>query len=305
MLWNVHTFQNESISTAVFIDDKTLKDIVTGIWFYVGKEVMKNPNMELLKYEWSEEDEKILNSLIRLYGGEYSAKAWPWSDGVITYGDVVNFLKSLRPQPKQEWNEDWREEDIQTRFAFYTYKNEEDDGVLYLSNVFVEEASRNHGFGTRILRAAEKVAETIGATTICLKVKQDSPANAWYRKNGYGYVAFEDGYDWLEKNLEYMKPNKQDWSEEDERKYQCIRSILLTDMDKKIGSWKYSEILEWYEKRGTGRYTNSQPHWKPSEDEERLINTSISFLKDFADKGYENAVECIDWLKSKLNGNSC
>ena len=46
------------------------------------------------------------------------------------------------------------------------------------------------------------------------------------------------------------------------------------------------------------------PHWKPSEDEERLINTSISFLKDFADKGYENAVECIDWLKSKLNGNS-
>lgn len=41
------------------------------------------------------------------------------------------------------------------------------------------------------------------------------------------------------------------------------------------------------------------------EDEERLINTSISFLKDFADKGYENAVECIDWLKSKLNGNTC
>ena len=102
-----------------------------------------------------------------------------------------------------------------------TYKNEEDDGVLYLSNVFVEEASRNHGFGTRILRAAEKVAETIGATTICLKVKQDSPANAWYRKNGYGYVAFEDDYDWLEKNLEYMKPQpKQEWSEEE------IRTIL-------------------------------------------------------------------------------
>jgi len=47
------------------------------------------------------------------------------------------------------------------------------------------------------------------------------------------------------------------------------------------------------------------PSWKPTEDEERLINTSISFLKDFADKGYENAVECIDWLKSKLNGNTC
>lgn len=113
-----------------------------------------------------------------------------------------------------EWSEDYREEGIQTRFAFYTYKD--DLGTLYLSNVFVEEASRNHGFGTRILIAAEKVAETIGATTISLKVKQDSPANAWYRKNGYGYVAFEDGYDWLEKNLEYMKPNKQEWDKFDE-----------------------------------------------------------------------------------------
>ena len=108
-------------------------------------------------------------------------------------------------QNPAEWSEDYREEDIQTRFAFYTYKD--DPSFLYLSNVFVEESSRNHGFGTRILRAAEEVAKTIGAITISLKVKQDSPANAWYRKNGYGYVAFEDGYDWLEKNLEYMKPN--------------------------------------------------------------------------------------------------
>ena len=48
-------------------------------------------------------------------------------------------------------------------------------------------------------------------------------------------------------------------------------------------------------------YLEKQKEQKPvecSEEEERLINTSISFLKDFADKGYENAVECIDWLKS-------
>ena len=57
-------------------------------------------------------------------------------------------------QKPAAWSEDWREEDIQTRFAFYTYKD--DPSVLYLSNVFVEETSRNHGFGTRILRAAEK-----------------------------------------------------------------------------------------------------------------------------------------------------
>lgn len=158
-----------------------------------------------------------------------------------------------------EWSEDWREEDIQTRFAFYTYKD--DPSVLYLSNVFVEETSRNHGFGTRILRAAEKVAETIGATTISLKVKQDSPANAWYRKNGYGYVAFEDGYDWLEKNLEYMKPNKQDWSEEDEIYLQdalwCVEKAEKSCKDEqdKGACWSAKRWLK-----------SLRPSWKPSEE---------------------------------------
>lgn len=37
---------------------------------------------------------------------------------------------------------------------------------------------------------------------------------------------------------------------------------------------------------------------KRNEEDERLRKTSISFLKHYADKGYENAVECIDWLES-------
>lgn len=136
-------------------------------------------------------------------------------------------------QKPAEWSEDYREEDIQTRFAFYTYKD--DLGVLYLSNVFVEEASRNHGFGTRILRAAEKVAETIGATTISLKVKQDSPANAWYRKNGYGYVAFEDGYDWLEKNLEYLKPKRKEQPVADCRDFeQGLEEVENEEFEKEL-----------------------------------------------------------------------
>lgn len=99
------------------------------------------------------------------------------------------------------WEKIQDEENLCTRFAFYTYKDE--DRVLYLANVFVEETSRNKGFGTRILKAAELVAKTIGATIIRLKVKQDSPANALYRKNGYKYLTYDnDNYDWLEKNLE-------------------------------------------------------------------------------------------------------
>lgn len=114
-------------------------------------------------------------------------------------------IKALEEQKPTEWSEEYREEDLRTRFAFYTYKDE--DSALYLSNVFVEETSRNKGFGAKILAAAEKVAETLGAIQIRLKVKQNSPANAWYRKHGYGYMTFEDEYDWLEKTLEYLKPS--------------------------------------------------------------------------------------------------
>lgn len=69
---------------------------------------------------------------------------------------------------------------------------------------------------------------------------------------------------------------KQEWNDEDERKYQCIRNILLTDMDKKVGSWKYSEILEWYEKRGIGRYTNYKPSWKPSEEQMKALQNAVA-----------------------------
>lgn len=144
--------------------------------------------------------------------------------GICGFGDTIldamlefkkeydSYVKRTHLYPAKEqpveWKDEYREEDLRTRFAFYTYKTEEDDGILYISNVFVEEASRNAGFGTKILEAAERVAETIGAITIRLKVKQDSPANAWYRKHGYGYIAFEGDYDWLEKNLEYLKPKR-------------------------------------------------------------------------------------------------
>lgn len=171
-------------------------------------------------------------------------------------------LAQMKPA---EWSEDWREEDIQTRFAFYTYKD--DPSVLYLSNVFVEETSRNHGFGTRILKAAEKVAEAIGAITICLKVKQDSPANAWYRKRGYGYVAFEDGYDWLEKNLEYLKPAKSaEWSEEDEDYMNAIITIINreTALYPKGGATEElnNDLIAWLK--------SLRPSWKPSEQDELM-----------------------------------
>lgn len=41
-----------------------------------------------------------------------------------------------------------------------------------------------------------------------------------------------------------------------------------------------------------------QLHSEWSKDDERLRKTSVAFLTDYAAKGYENAVECIDWINS-------
>jgi len=121
---------------------------------------------------------------------------------------------------------------------------------------------------------------------------------------------FRSAIAWLEKQKE-QKPsiscgqeNDTEWSEEDEEKINIISEIIEHCISiphsggKGILSKEYKKELQCF-------IESLRPHWKPSEDEERLINTSISFLKDFADKGYENAIECIDWLKSKLNGNAC
>ena len=227
----------------------------------------KNQSVDIPLVEWSKEDEKMLLSII-----------YDFRKGAVSTIGQEQWLKSLPKrfnlQPKNEWSEDYREEDIQTRFAFYTYKD--DPSTLYLSNVFVEEASRNHHFGTRILSAAEKVAETIGATTISLKVRQDSPANTWYRKNGYGYVTFEDGYDWLEKNLECTKPSNREWSEEDEKMQkdiiQVLKSYIFESNPPLCGSFptyylekSFSAAKDWLESL-PGRF-NLQPQPKQEQKE--------------------------------------
>lgn len=63
------------------------------------------------------------------------------------------------------------------------------------------------------------------------------------------------------------------------------------DKDKliqELGEYKVKYTQEVLEK-----YVNSMSN----KDDERLRKTAIAFLKDFAEQGYENAVECIDWLE--------
>jgi GNAT superfamily N-acetyltransferase len=231
-----------------------------------------------------------------------TGKKWIYEDDYKSQLDAQyqQGLEDGRKEQKPEgWSEDYRDEDLRTRFAFYTYKDEDD--VLYLSNVFVEETSRNKGFGTKILAAAEKVAETIGAINIRLKVKQDSSANAWYRKHGYGYIAFEGDYDWLEKTLEYLKPSKQEWSDED---YKIIESInMVFDMcaAKNIATEETTlyKLRAWL--KHLPERINLQPKQEWSDDDKtrlKVIKEELERFIMFKQYGTPLSTDDIEWLKS-------
>ena len=79
-------------------------------------------------------------------------------------------------------------------------------------------------------------------------------------------VRVEDAIDWLEKQRDKDK------------------------LIQELGEYKVKYTQEVLEK-----YINNMSN----KDDERLRKTAIAFLKDFAEQGYENAVECIDWLEKQ------
>ena len=55
--------------------------------------------------EWSKEDEKMVSGLLSIVEDWYNSQS---QEEKAYYGDCgyINWLKSLRPQPKQEWSEE-------------------------------------------------------------------------------------------------------------------------------------------------------------------------------------------------------
>ena len=87
-------------------------------------------------------------------------------------------------------------------------------------------------------------------------------------------------------------------NEKDSDRYEELTNAIAwlekqRDKDKliqELGEYKVKYTQEVLEK-----YINSMNN----KDDERLRKTTIAFLKDFAEQGYENAIECIDWLKKQ------
>ena len=98
---------------------------------------------------------------------------------------------------------------------------------------------------------------------------RDAPDLGW---SNFGGIHIDDCIAWLEKQRDKDK------------------------LIQELGEYKVKYTQEVLEK-----YINSMSN----KDNERLRKTAIAFLKDFAEQGYENAVECIDWLEKQGKQKPC
>lgn len=100
-----------------------------------------------------------------------------------------------------EWGKIWYFNNIENTFRFAIYQYDDNPNIIYLSNIFVSPEYRRIGFGNSILNTVDKIAKNKGAKIIFLKVKKESFAHSWYKKNNY----IDDQIDEEDKTMIWMK----------------------------------------------------------------------------------------------------
>ena len=113
-------------------------------------------------------------------------------------------------------------------------------------------------------------------------------------------------------NLYYCRSNWRLRGEIDERNVKDIgvngyKSFFRPATNQEIKDWlekqrdkdKLIQELGEYKVKYTQEVLEKYINSMSNKDDERLRKSAIAFLKDFAEQGYENAVECIDWLEKQ------
>ena len=93
-------------------------------------------------------------------------------------------------------------------------------------------------------------------------------------------------------------------SEDDNTTYSLVRKKDIIDwLEKQRDKDKLIQELGEYKVKYTQEVLEKYVNSMSNKDDERLRKTAIAFLKDFAEQGYENAVECIAWLEKQGEQN--
>ena len=125
------------------------------------------------------------------------------------------------------------------------------------------------------------------------KILKDCPKGCKFYSSIYGDLLYSRMYlSSSAPKITFIKPDSissVDYYQDGKRYLSQGECTLFPSKDKR--DWSKFEA-PWYKKEMD---INSMSN----KDDERLRKTAIAFLKDFAEQGYENAVECIDWLEKQ------
>lgn len=64
----------------------------------------------------------------------------------------------------------------------------------YIYNISVEEKYRKKGYGNRLLKEAENVAQNLGADVVSLAAEKDKFTADWYKRKGYNPLFSDKEY---------------------------------------------------------------------------------------------------------------
>ena len=267
------------------------------------------------------------------FEGESTIYSWYFADSNKFYGmspkhpdkwsiegfhpaakEQCDFLFQKMKEDGYEWDAENKElrkieqnpeikDDVLSHFAFYQYDND----TIYLSSLFVRGSDRRHGYGSKVLNAAEEVAKTFGISKIRLKVERNTWVEEWYKKNGYEYLSSEGEYDWLEKRVE-QKPVE--WSK---RQVVNVLTSMLTERIKPLmkksldGTINDREEMFMSALTEIRSFVNSPSfqvgkEWSWSEEDEEHVNSLLKRLKGLCRGKFATTRFAVsedeEWLKS-------
>ena len=125
-----------------------------------------------------------------------------------------------------------------------------------------------------------------------VKILEDCPKGTKLYSTVYGEVEFdgienEEGFP-----VKFVKSDGY-------RGSVTTQGLVLSSYDGECTLFPSKEQRDWSEFTAPWYKKEMDTNSMSNKDDERLRKTAIGFLKDFAEQGYENAVECIDWLEKQ------
>lgn len=233
--------------------------------------------------EWSDEDETTVNAAIYWLNRRLSlekANDISTDSCLLSMRKTIEKLKSLRPQPKQEWSEEdkigWDEAFACVTRAEKAAKNEEELQNAVTAEKWLKEIKFKYYVHSIKQEWSEldrnNMDDLIGYLNDCVH-PLDFASEARFKQRMVDWLKSLS----LKKRLDDAdKLCSNEWSEEDENMLSSTISRLYKLKYHGISCDEIDESIHWIETR----LKSLRPHWRPSEEQMKALEETIDFAPE-------------------------